>query len=825
MKTERKGRFILLIILSFLCFHYGNGQEIHVNVENKPLQEVFLDLRDEYQIQFSYNSKHLRDCFITKKQSYSTPEELLTDILTPCQLSFIKSGEIFIIQTLKETGNQKIIPAKYYLYSGKIIDSENKEALPSAYIQSGSKYFSTDVTGSFSLKSKDSVYKIRISYLGYYQIDTTLTYSNNLRIALRPSTIGLKEVLVQSHLPIFDMHLGEHSGEIKINSKMAKFLPGSQNNTIYNMLRLQSGIMAAGEQSNDFTIWGSYQGQNLVTFDHITLFNFTSYDNNISVVNALLVKDISVKKGGFNAEYSNRVGGIVDITGKNGIPDEFHGQLNINNQAVSAWINIPIAKKTALQTSFRQSFYHLYQKEDNISTKGQKEYIQPNYIFGDFNVKLSGRLYKRDDFYLSLLGSNDSYALENLRSEQNAYSRTSEQKKQQYGSSFFYNKHWKNGGYSNAIISFSSLNSNLKNTFTKNKSGHGNSMTFTNYNANSVSEFSIKGIHHLALSTIHQASFGIDYYYNSVGFIQDTMEVNLRSKDESSHRIGGYIKDEISITKKFSLQPGLRIDFLTYQNKLYLQPRLNAIYRINDKWNMNLAMGIYNQFISKNTLIDPQNNYLFFWNISNNKNIPVVSSQHFVFGSIYNNSYLKFSIEGYYKRTQKISLFITNNETKKRTISSGNANTIGLDLYAKAMIKKHEVWIAYTLSQTLEHFSYFPNDEYQLAPQNQTHEVKTAAVLNFSPFFFSANYVYGSGLQFTSIDEEDLDPIPYNRFDLAFIYKFNPKKMNIELGFSILNVLNNYNVAYDYFTNYPDNSVVYSRAMPFTPLLNLKIGF
>ena len=53
-------------------------------------------------------------------------------------------------------------------------------------------------------------------------------------------------------------------------------------------------------------------------FDGFTIFGLKNFNDNISSFNPLMVKDIEVHKGGFDAAYGERVGGIVNITGKNG---------------------------------------------------------------------------------------------------------------------------------------------------------------------------------------------------------------------------------------------------------------------------------------------------------------------------------------------------------------------------------------------------------------------------------------------------------------------------------------------------------------------------
>ena len=115
------------------------------------------------------------------------------------------------------------------------------------------------------------------------------------------------------------------------------------------------------------------------------------------------------------------------------------------------------------------------------------------------------------------------------------------------------------------------------------------------------------------------------------------------------------------------------------------------------------------------------------------------------------------------------------------------------------------------------------DNAYQSVPHDQMHEVKTAAIVNVNPWYFSANYVYGSGLQFSS-DLKQESILPYNRLDVALLYKLNTRKLNLETGISIINLLNIKNVGYHGFSNLPDDKTVYSRAIPFTPSLFVNIG-
>jgi hypothetical protein len=141
------------------------------------------------------------------------------------------------------------------------------------------------------------------------------------------------------------------------------------------------------------------------------------------------------------------------------------------------------------------------------------------------------------------------------------------------------------------------------------------------------------------------------------------------------------------------------------------------------------------------------------------------------------------------------------------------------------------VWVSYTLSKTEEHFPFYIRQYYQPAPQDQRHEFKFAGVFNFKSFYFSANYVYGSGFErFTFTNENLNDIIPdYNRLDVAVIYNFKPGKINSQIGISVLNVLNNENIKLSnirrIITDTEDPFDVNTEAVPFTPTLFLKLKF
>ena len=136
-------------------------------------------------------------------------------------------------------------------------------------------------------------------------------------------------------------------------------------------------------------------------------------------------------------------------------------------------------------------------------------------------------------------------------------------------------------------------------------------------------------------------------------------------------------------------------------------------------------------------------------------------------------------------------------------------------------------WISYTVSKTEEHLSYNAPGVYQLAPHDQRHELKMVGIYNLKSFYFSANYVYGSGFEIMKNFSSSEGSIPeYSRFDAAVIYKFNWKKIPGNLGVSVLNVFNHPNIKYANLRRIESGTDellnVHTEAVPFTPTIFLK---
>jgi len=348
-------------------------------------------------------------------------------------------------------------------------------------------------------------------------------------------------------------------------------------------------------------------------------------------------------------------------------------------------------------------------------------------------------------------------------------------------------------------------------------------------NINDITINNIEEIHgrtdnKITLSENHTADVGL-------GFIRYSTGNEIKIIEDTGIAVKWipylYMQDNMVLFDNVTLKPGIRAD-LHPSGSIFLQPRLSAIYTVNPSLKINTAFGVYNQFVAKNMIMDLQRNFRLAWTLCDEDKVSVLIANSYSLGISFNRNDFIMSVEGYIRNIKGVARFIENDTGTQ--VYDGKSRTKGLDFFIKKDFKKQSVWIAYTLSKTLENFSYFPVDDYIPAQHDQRHELKIAGLFKSGPFHFSACYVYGSGFPDPDLLPSSVDYVrPYSRLDADIICRISARKLHIDAGLSVLNVLNTENIRYSNYTRIPtDESTsisLYAEAVPFTPALFLRIFY
>ncbi|MBN2805699.1 MAG: TonB-dependent receptor plug domain-containing protein [Prolixibacteraceae bacterium] len=867
-----------LIILLLALSLSGLSQQVPVKIDagNQALNAVLIQLRDQYGFQFSYSESEVSKYKVNLKGSFTTKDAAVDALLKNLPLQWKKRGDVFIIIPVKKQ-DKPIETAALTSISGRIVEAGTYEPLPFSHILINNQQLVSDVMGGFHyLASADSSFRVRISHLGYQLYDTLLLASANQQFILSPSSKTLNEITVQNN-PIEKATLiGDQGGKMKINYTISRFLPGQGDNSVFNLLRLMPGIQAAGEQSTDLLIWGSYEGQSQITFDEFTVFGLKNFNDNISVVNPFMVKNIEIYKGGYEARYGNRVGGLVNISGKNGnmLKPSFH--FNINPTTLNGMAEIPLFKKSSLILAYRQTYYNLYNTDDfniyaptrpvsgkNMVTNSKRpiqfdlDVYPDDYRFRDLNLKYTIQGRRGDQFTLSAYRGGDHFELaadasfqREIRSK-NFGSRKipieltilNTETNQQNGLSLFYGKNWNNKLVTQFIVTHSGFSKQTSDLIQSESTDSQLTSKLERSNLlNSAIDNNLRIENSLPGKNGVQTDFGGGFYQNVASIQHNNSFMDATSLDSvinfSHHRAFLYFQQGRPIGDKLKVKAGARVNYLTNTKQLMIEPRIQATFPVSDNLKLNAAWGIYRQFMYKMTSVDRENNYTSLWVTANNR-FQVLSAMHWVGGMNYFKNNLSINLEAYYKTTGNLTQRVLESRWVKGEIVNnyelyrGDAKTWGIDTYVKKEYRGHSIWTSYSLSQALERFAPagIKATTYTAAPHDQRHEFKIAALLNFGNFYLSGNYVYGSGMEILrKVFADETNKVSYHRFDAAFTWRFGKEKLQGETGLSVLNVFDTQNLKYANIKNIRISQElgtvrVYTDAVPFTPILFLKMSF
>ncbi|WP_319482019.1 TonB-dependent receptor plug domain-containing protein [uncultured Draconibacterium sp.] len=841
---------VLIMLLAVLQLAAQNQEKIEINTRKTPLNQVLIDLKEKYGFQFAYDSDLLSGFLVSaNNKTFNSDEEALRFLIKDFPLEIERSGDVLLIIPKREN------KPKLTQISGQVLEAKTFEPLPYSYILINRRPVQSDLQGHFNfIASADTSYNLQISHLGYFVYDTVVTQSLSRSFLLYPQIERIEEVQIYSNPIEKSTLIGYNAGRMKINHQIAPILPGHGDNSVFNLLRLMPGVMASGEQSNDLLIWGAYESHSKIQFDGFTVFGLKNFNDNIAVVNPLVVKNIEVMKGGYEARYGDRVGGIVDIQGKDGTLLKPTFTFSINSITVNSMVQLPISKKSSLLAAYRQTYHQLYDPtrisivaREEISTPGsgagsgnspkgrfstrRLTDVTPDFVFRDANLKYT---FKGDDgsrFSLSLYGGGDDFSYEmDARLAKVLWTREEQEQNNQLGGSAQLNYPWNNGDATNLTLAYSAFERQLYRKAQTESHQDGKIKILKHLDSeNTVDELSFNAEHTLNFHQGHRLLIGTGVINNKVKLSRFSLDEQQIDIDNESPRIYSYLQDEYPFGKLLELKTGVRVIYSTQSDKWYVEPRVSTSFSVFDAMKINASWGLYNQFLSKTTVLDSTNNYTEFWTNSNDEQIPVLSAEHFVAGLSYQKNGFTASAEAFYKTTDGLSRYVDGNLLVSQGFYEGKARGKGLDLFIKKEYKRNMAWISYTLSNTEEQFTYFRGNTWRPAPHQQKHELKFAGVYNYKSFYLSANYVYGSGFERYDLDvDNDLNfDKAYSRLDAALVYKFKPGKVKAEAGISVLNVLNTENIKYSNIRISTIDEVslvgVYSDAISFTPALFLNI--
>ncbi len=426
-----------------------------------------------------------------------------------------------------------------YTISGIISEASSNETLIGVTIaipalRTG---VTTNEYGFYSLTLPEGVYELQISYLGYQDLISTVSFTSDQKInfQLAEQAEELEEVVVIENaekLNISKPQMSVNSLSVKTIKNIPVVLGEAD---IIKSLLLLPGVSNAGEGASGFNVRGGAADQNLILLDEATIFNSSHLFGFFSVFNPDAIKDVKLFKGAIPSRYGGRVSSVLEIFQKEGNTREFKMNGGIGVVASRLLAEGPIVKdKAGFLIGGRASYAHLFLPLFNVDNTA---------YFYDLNTKLNYKVNDNNNLYLSGYFGRDVFAISN--NFENIY-----------GNSVL-NLRW-NHLFSDKLFSNLSL---IYSDFY-----YGLELNFVGFKWNSgIQNFNIKYDLKHYLSDTFQINYGFNgiYYTFNPGKIvpngpdSGILEEQLIKKYANEFAI--YVDFEQSLSEKLSVQYGLRL--------------------------------------------------------------------------------------------------------------------------------------------------------------------------------------------------------------------------------------------------------------------------
>ena len=585
-------------------------------------------------------------------------------------------------------------------------------------------------------------------------------------------------------------------------------------NDIMRSIQLLPGVKSESDASSSFQVRGGTSAQNQVLFDLVPIYNVGHVGGMFSAFNDDALAGATLYKGLLPAQYGGASSAVLDVTGRTGDKQTYHGGATIGILAAKAAFEGPIVKdKVSFLVTARRTYMDLF-------LKLVPDFRHNTLYFYDVNAKLDWTISRRDQLFLTFFTSYDRTSVDKM-----------------------------------VDIRWSNLMGSLK--WLHHFNGGSNSQTtlyYSGYQNDNGVDF--VGMNLWYKAHIRQGSLRQDFNINigdqklKAGFQSTLMNVksaewqvvNKYGKEERrAWENAFWLNGEFKLSDILSLSAGLRLNlfsplggslyydiepdgsigwYYNYKNNeivtthKVLEPRASVNIKTSDLTSVKLGYARTSQNIHalrNQSTSTPFDRYA----ISSNLFKPEIADQ--VSAGVYamtaDQSY-DFSMEGYYRKTDNVLDYrdgksFSSEIELERLILAGEGKSYGVELCARKNLGRLTGWIAYTLAWSKTRIDGINNGEWYDANNDRRHDINIVAAYQLTDrWTLNAAWVFNSGQAFTApsskyqvidnwiyyyAERNGYRAPDYHRLDVSASWTKKGKKVTRQWVFGIYNLYNRYN--------------------------------
>lgn len=730
--------------------------------------------------------------------------------------------------------------------SGYVRDAASGEVLINATInvpQTGATVQS-NVYGYFSITLPAGKYTVQVSYTGYsvYKTEIDLTASKTLEVTLQTAAAEMDQVVVTGEKRLRRTNtvaLGIQQMSMAQIKKIPAFM--GEPDVVKALLTLP-GITSVGEGAAGFNVRGGNVDENLIIMDEAPVYNSSHLLGFFSVFNPDAVKNVTLYKSAFPAEYGGRTSSVLDIRMKEGNNQKLTVNGGISTIFSRISVEGPIQKdRSSFIVAARRSYIDVLAKP---FLEGDNKLY-----FYDITAKANLEINDKNTVYLSGYFGRDVFGFGGDAGFE--WGNTA--------GTFRWNHLFTPRLFLNTSVYYSKYDYKL---FFSNSD---NELSERYDWKSDIQTYGVKPSLTWFINNKHQLKTGVNVvYYNFYPgkgeAVSDGVKNDITLKKRYGSEMAAWVEDTWKLSPKWQVQAGVRFNRYAYLGNAtvyhfrdttanvrkpldreevvtskkpiiswnFFEPRLSVRYELKKNTFLKAGYARSSQYLHllSNTA-SPTPVDLYFPSTNNIK--PSVTDQVSVgMVTIPESLPLEFSAEVFYKKMDDVLDYIDNanlelNQLVEGDLLTGEGRAVGLELEVKKETGKWQGWVNYTLSKSERKTPGISKNEWYLSRYDRTHVVN--AMVSYShnkKWDFSATFNLGSGTPATFPDVRmDIQgmPVPYNstekrnnyrlpayhRLDLAATMKGRQgKKFKQEWVFGIYNVYSRQNAYTIYFRQNED---------------------
>ena len=831
-------------IVLTICVLLINGFGLKAQEQNTllPLSEIFDLIQKKHYVQFNYAEDIIKEIALKPLSDNFSLEESLKYLQENTSLTFTILNENLILVSQKSS----------LILCGYLKNLDDQIPLYLASIQGHINSTISDENGFFQLEVSNVNEPVIIRHIGFKTITTSykkLASKQCRDMFLVPQFQNLSEVIVSNYITNGINKLND--GSFEMNFSNFGILPGLVEADVLQSVQAFPGIQSSNETVSNINIRGGTHDQNLILWDDIKMYQSGHFFGLISMYNPQITHKVTLTKNGTDVSHTDGVSGTISMKTESQVNSKFKGNVGINFTDVNGFVDVPIGNKSSLQIAARKSindFFETPTYKAFFERISQNTEVQNNtaditnsdksFDFYDTSLRWIYNISNKDYLRVNFINvSNELQFNENTLVNDETKSRQSNVNQNSIAEGIYYKRIWNNKVQTTA---------EFYETDYKLKAVNANVLESQRFlQENQVSESSFKLDVHYKFNELFNLLNGYHFVETQVTNLDDVDNPLFRERVSEVVRTHGIFSQfkYRSKSHKTNFDLGIRVNYIEKFNKTILEPRMS----FNQRFANHFTLEVLGEFKHQNTsqIINFQNDFLGIekrrWQLSNDKDIPIIKSKQISTGLNYSHRGWLVSADGYFKKVDGISSqsqgFLNQYEFVK---SDGSYEVIGLDLLIRKSFNKFNSWLSYSYMDNTYIFNDFEpypfpsnydfNHSVSFGTTFTSNNLKIAAGLNWhsgkpTTVLVEGNEIVDGEINFGDPNMDTLKD--YLRVDISALYDFKfGQKTNGNIGVSIWNIFDNKNIINNYYRIIDDKvNETQQISLGFTPNVVLRFFF